>query len=104
MTLSSQPLGGLHFYYCSTFINLISNESQCNRQFQFSVVNDPICSITLNLTRSGLYSQDLKDAMAPLQMNRFFLDSYLNLVRDYPHPTSVTFGGLGRPSPPYVIL
>ena len=29
--------------------------------------------LIVNMIRSGLYSQDLKDAMAPLEMNRFFL-------------------------------
>lgn len=29
--------------------------------------------LIVNITRSGLYSQDLKDAMAPLEMNRFTL-------------------------------
>ena len=51
---------------------------------------DPtICSMILIFTRSGLYSQDLKDAMAPLQMNRFILYFYVYLYLTYPSPALI---------------
>ena len=84
-TSSSQPLG-LHLFplfiypfyqghHPTIFDEIITFSCQLSIIcFEKSMI------LIVNITRSGLYSQDLKDAMAPLEMNRFFLMQGLTLL------------------------